>query len=137
MAGGFQMTIEVKNLAEIQKKLNGSVLYEDEFEAGLDTIEKRMLRGGKARSQGKKTNTVRSERMHLSRRIATTRRDNNNIREIVPSFGRGAGRRKNPDFNPRVSGSAWRNYQVHAVFKKMAPNVVRSIIKKINARWSA
>lgn len=137
MSGGFQMTVQVKGLKEIEKKLNGSVLYEDEVEDGLTTIEKRMLRGGKARSQGKKTNTVRSERMHLSRRIATTRRDNNNIREIVPSFGSGPGRRKNPNFNPRVSGRKWLDYQIYAVFKKTAPNVVRSIIKKINARWSA
>lgn len=136
MAGNFQMTVQVRGLKELEKKLNGSVLYEDEVEDGLDTIEKRMLRGGKARSQGKKTNTVRSERTHLSRRVASTRRGNT-IRETVPSFGRGVNRRKNPDFNPRVTGRAWLDYQVHAVFKKMAPNVVRKIIKRINARWSA
>lgn len=137
MAGGFHMTIEVKGLKELEKKLGGSVLYEDAVEEGLDTFEKRMLRGGRAKAAGKRTNLVTSQRAHLSRRINTTLRDETNIRQMVPSFGRGAGRRRNPDFNPRSSGRKWRDYQVLAVFKKLAPSVVRKIIKKINARWEA
>lgn len=139
MAGGFQMTVQAKGLKEVEAKLGGLITQTaiPEVETGLDTIEKRMLRGGRARSYGKKNNVVGSERAHLSRRVHTTLRDNHDLRQTTPSFGSGAGRRKNPDFNPRSSGRKWLDYQVLAVFKKMAPNVVRSVIKKINARWAA
>lgn len=139
MAGGFQMTVQAKGLKEVEAKLGGAITQTAvaEVESGLDSIEKRMLRGGKARSYGKRNNTVGSEKSHLSRRVHTSLRDNANIREVVPSFGSGAGRRKNPEFNPRVTGRAWLDYQVRAVFKSMAPRVVNSIIKKINARWAA
>lgn len=139
MAGGFQMTIESKQLAPLEKKLGGLITETavPELEAGLDTLEKRMLRGGRARSYGKRNNVVGSDRAHLSRRVHTTLRNNSDPRQTSPSFGSGAGRRKNPDFNPRSSGRKWLDYQVLAVFKKISPSVVRSVIKKINARWAA
>lgn len=139
MPTNFQMTIQAKQMASLEKKLGGLITETaiPELEGGLDTLEKRMLRGGKASAQGKKTNRVTSTRSSLTRRISSTRRQQGNIRQTVPSFGSGTGRRKNPDFNPRVSGRAWLDYQVYAVFKKISPSVVRSVIKKINARWAA
>ncbi|MGE0057006.1 MAG: hypothetical protein AB7P33_09845 [Dehalococcoidia bacterium] len=107
---GVAVEVQIKGLKELEAKLGGSVLYEDETEAGLDTIEKRMLRGGKG--LGAKRNTVSSERLVLSRRVQST------------------------DNWPRVTGRSWRDKQV-ALFKAMSPRVARSIIKKINQRWAA
>lgn len=107
---GIDIEVKVRGLAELEKKLGGSVLYEDETEAGLDTIHNRFLRGGKGR--GAKANTLSSERLVLSRRVTSTKNW------------------------PRTTGSSWRNFQI-GVFKAMSPRVVRSIIKKINARFAA
>lgn len=118
------VTVQVRGLKELEKKLGGSVLYEDETEAGLDTIMKRMLRPGKGLAG--RANTLTHERLVLSRRVMSSTAEH-----YLP------GRPITPENNPRTSGRRWRDYQVNAVFKVMAPRVVRSIIKKINQRWAA
>lgn len=107
---GVEVSVQVKGLRELEEKLGGSVLWEEETEAGLDTLSARFMRGGKG--LGAQRNVVSSERMLMSRRVHSTTEW------------------------PRITGRSWRDKQI-AIFKQMGPRVIRSIIKKINARWAA
>lgn len=125
MAGAQQVTVSVRGLKELEKKLDGKVLYTPELEAGMDTIRDRMLRGGKGR--GVKNNTLTTQRGVLTRRIVSTTRDLSDKEQF---------NRYSPRFNPRVTGSAWRSKQV-GIFNGMVSRVVRKVVQRINSRWAA
>lgn len=105
--------VRIVGLEELKRKLGGTVLKEPELQQGMQTIAKRFERGGKG--MGARNNTVTSSRYDsaasLRYDVATTLR------------------------SPRRKGSAWVRKQT-AIFRAMSPRVIRSVIKKIQARWA-
>lgn len=86
---------------------------------------------------GRKNNRVTNRREALVLTSTSTLRDPSIRRQRIPSFGRGAGRRKNPDFNPRVKGTTWVKKNIgqppygKGVIGSMLPRVLRKTAERI------
>lgn len=140
------VTVRVLGLKELEKKLDGKVLYEPEIEAGLERIADEMkTRHDKRKGLGARRNVMAIERAgRLQMRVRSTPL----VSGWQPEPRKGARRPKGsgtprpgwqekvPTYNPRRTGSAWYRAQ-RSRFKAMAPRVIRKAIEGIKARWSA
>lgn len=86
-----------------------------------------------SRRLGRKNNRITSENRALVLDLTSTLRNPADRRQSIPSFGRGAGRRKNPDFNPRVKGTAWVKFVYSLAKGSFMRNQLRSAAAKITA----
>ena len=103
------LTVRITGLKELEAKLGYKVLADPAMEEALDTISARFMRGGKG--LGVKRNQLMLTSAPLLREVSST---------LVP---------------PRTTGSSWTGKNI-AIFKAMAPRVVRAAVKRIRARWA-
>ena len=135
------LTVGIVGLKELERKLDGKFLIQPEVESALDTVAQRGKRGGKG--QGAKVNPIALRGAPLTRILTSPIRSPGNRIEAIPSFGRGAGRRKNPRFNPRSKGTSWIRKNVGAagygagILGATARNALAKAAKKIAARWAS
>lgn len=123
------------------KKIEG-VIYAAIVEESLQKIAERIerpLKGapGRGKGQGRKVNRITSRYGRLTLTASSTLRDPAVRRQSIPSFGRGAGRRPNPAFNPRSVGTSWVQKHIGSagygkgIIGSMAPSVLRKTAARI------
>lgn len=112
--------VSLRGLPEIQAKLGYDTLLEPEMEEAVETIFARPLRVRKKnQGLGLKNNTVAVSRSPVAETSSPL-----------------AGQASSTLIWPRRTGAAWLRYNIAAV-RKMAPNVFRAAIRKIEARWAS
>ena len=106
------MSIDVKlpSLDKLRQNLQFDVLVQPEVEDARNTIVTRLLRQGKG--LGAKRNTLMAETKPLGATITSTLH------------------------HPRTVGSSMHRKD-EAIVRAMAPNVLRKMISRIKARWTA
>ena len=101
----------------------------------LMKVEERIKRPG--RKAGRRLNRLTSRINGLTLTVDSTVRAKGSRRQSFPTFGRGAGRRVNPDFNPRATGKAWMRKHVGSgdygkgIIGQMLPRVLRKTTARI------
>jgi hypothetical protein len=126
--------------AEVKKAIVAEALAEDGSRYTSETIPQRIKRVKKSgKRQGRLVNTVTTTTQGLNMTAVTTVRDKGNRRQSAPSFGRGAGRRPNPQFNPRTKGTSWKRSMVgggqygKGAIRTMLPRTMKAITTRIVA----
>lgn len=136
------VTIKVVGLDELQKKLGHAVLLDPAAEDALETIGARI-----AKPSGKKIGVLRNKigrhsAGHLKQNVTTT------LAEAGPHYVRkGATRRPGTPrpgwqkyatwYNPRLKGQSWFKYQQKLVRGAFGRNVIKAMVRKIEARWAS
>jgi hypothetical protein len=101
--------LQIKGLAEIEKKLSYAFLVDPAAKEAVETIGKRLERQGKG--LGAQRNTITREPTSAGARLFSTLHA------------------------PRTTGVAWVRKNA-AVFKAVAPNALRKAARRIEARWA-
>jgi hypothetical protein len=109
----MSVTVRVKGLPELQRKLDAPFLIHPAIDEAVEKIMDRPLRVRKSRQgKGIQNNTLRGQRRDLSGTVTSTTR------------------------HPRRTGAAWVRYNYAAV-SKMAPNQLRAAARRIEATWAS
>lgn len=135
------VTIRVKGLAELERKLDGSVLLQPEAEAAVETIGARIARPTGKRIGVKRNTISRAQSGRLQETISTT------LAGPDPHRRRGTGprRRGTPRpgwqqratwYNPRRKGTAWVRYQEKLLKGTFGRNVMKKMAERIAARFA-
>lgn len=109
MAANIPMTITIKGLPEVERKLGFAVLAEPALLTMRPSVDERVRRGGKG--MGAKRNQIMTEPKELGGRFMTTLN------------------------YPRTTGSSWQKYNVR-VIRRIWGNIMRKVIKQIEATWA-
>lgn len=139
--------VRVVGLEELDRKLDGRLLYEPEIDSTLQRMGDELKRGhDRGKGLGARRNVMAVERAgRLSYRLTSRSLVGRPWRPKAlkgPRRPRGSGtprpgwQERIPTFNPRRTGKAWRAKQ-HRRFKSMAPRFIRKAIEGIKKRWAS